>query len=219
MYHEVFDDTLWVPKTQSVDVGGEPRRLWPDEAGLAAGTSAFSWSADGRFGLGQRTHLTLLDPATGDVLDIPSTYPTSWGIVISPRGDALAYTSGHTGEYHNYVQPLPSTGLVRQVSLVGGAEEPRWSRDGRLLYYRSGQRIMVVTVTTEPELSIGTPTVFWVGDFVNVSGRSYDISLDGTRALIIDGGTGTTTTLNVVQGWLAEVEALIQEAEESGGAR
>ena len=52
---------------------------------------------------------------------------------------------------------------------------------------------------------------------MNVGGRSYDISLDGTRALIIDGGTGTTTTLNVVQGWLAEVEALIQEAEESGG--
>ena len=54
---------------------------------------------------------------------------------------------------------------------------------------------------------------------MNVGGRSYDISLDGTRALIIDGGTGTTTTLNVVQGWLAEVEALIQKAEESGGSK
>lgn len=48
-------------------------------------------------------------------------------------------------------------------------------------------------------------------------GRSYDISLDGTRALIIDGGVGTTTALNVVQGWLAEVEVRIQEAEASGG--
>jgi dipeptidyl aminopeptidase/acylaminoacyl peptidase len=213
LYHKILDDTLRAPHVQSVDGGAEPRRIVLDQDGLYA----HSWSVGGRLGLEQSDHLILFDPETEDVVDIPNTYPTSWGIVVSPLGDAVAYTSGHTGEYHNYVQPLPPTGQFEQVSLVGGAEEPRWSRDGRLLYYRSGQRIMVATVTTDPELSIGTPTVFFEGDFVNVGFRSYDISLDGTRALIIDGGFGTTTALNVVQGWLAEVEVRIQEAEASGG--
>ena len=208
LYHEYVGNNLVVPWVWPVEAGGQPRRISQD----TAAHRTFSWSAGGLFALADGTHLTLYDPGTEQRVEIPSTDQTSWGAVVSPAGDALAYTSGHTGEYHNYVQPLPPTGVVRQVSLVGGAEEPRWSRDGRRLYYRSGQRIMVATVATRPELSVGTPAVFFEGDFVNVGGRSYDISIDGSRALVIDGGARTTTTLYVVQDWLAEVERLIEEA-------
>ena len=151
------------------------------------------------------------------LLPIPLTDSTSWGLVISPRGDAVAYTSQHTGAHHTYVQPFPPTGDVQQVSVAGGAEEPRWSPSGDRLFYRNGQRIMVAAVETGPPLSV--EEVFYSGAFVNVSGRSYDISSDGQRALVMDGGVVTTTTLNVVQGWLADVERLIAEAEgaDSGG--
>ncbi len=115
------------------------------------------------------------------------------------------------------MQPLPPTGEIQQASLVGGSEEPRWTADGRRLFYRSGRRLMFVEIQTEPGLAVGVPEVFYEGDFVNVGGRSYEISPDGSRALVMDGGVSTTTTLNVVPGWLVEVERRIAESEAMAG--
>ena len=143
--------------------------------------------------------------------------PTSWGLVISPQSDAVVYTSSMTGEYQNYVEPYPPTGQRIQISITGGAEEPRWSDDGERIYYRSGRRIMVVDVERAPTLSVGPPRVVFEGDFVNVGGRSYDVSPDETRFLVIDDPVVTTTTLQVVQGWTAEIERLISDSGGSGG--
>ena len=75
---------------------------------------------------------------------------------------------------------------------------------------------MVVDVERAPLLSVSSPRVVVEGDFVNVSGRSFDVSPDEARFLVIDDPVVTTTTLKVVQGWTAEVERLIAEA---GGSR
>jgi Tol biopolymer transport system component len=192
--------------------GGEARPLPTAETGAFG----FSWSATGEIGIGGGSGLAMMSIGTGEEVPIPGTDATSWGIIMNPTGELIAYTSEQSGEYHNYVQPYPPTGEIAQVSLMGGAEEPRWSADGSRLYYRSGQRIMYVRVDRGPPLSVGTPQAFWEGDFVNVGGRSYEISTDNQRALVIDGGVGTTTRLRVIQGWLAEVERLIDEAEGSG---
>jgi len=64
---------------------------------------------------------------------------------------------------------------------------------------------MVAEITTEPQLTPGTPIVAFSGDFVNVGGRSYDVASDG-RMLIIDGGKGTTTRLNVVTNFFEELK-------------
>ena len=204
------------PHAQRAD-GGSSRPLL--DALDSGNAYVSSWSAIGLLGVGLGTGVAVVDPESDDVTPIPLTDSTSWGLVISPRGDAVAYTSQHTGAHHTYVQPFPPTGDVQQVSVAGGAEEPRWSPSGDRLFYRNGQRIMVAAVETGPPLSVATPEVFYSGAFVNVSGRSYDISSDGQRALVMDGGVVTTTTLNVVQGWLADVERLIAEAEgaDSGG--
>jgi serine/threonine-protein kinase len=210
----LFHEVVTSDRSSSVTVyaqradGGSGRQLLTDVVG-AEGAS--SWSAGGLLGVRLGDSLAVVD-VSGEVTPIPETDASSWGLVISPKGDAVAYTSQRTGEYHNYVQPFPPTGEVRQVSLAGGAEEPRWSTSGDRLFYRNGQRILVVGVQTDPTLSIGAPEVFYEGDFVNVGGRSYDIPSDEERALVIDGGAAATTMLNVVQGWLAEVERLIEEA-------
>ena len=122
-----------------------------------------------------------------------------------PNGRIIAYTTGVSGEYQIFVEPFPPTGLRRLVSNEGGSEEPVWSRDGTRLFYRNDQRIMVARIATEPELEPSTPTVAFQGDFVNVGGRSYDVTADGTF-LIIDGGDGLTATLNVVPNWLEELK-------------
>jgi hypothetical protein len=132
----------------------------------------------------------------------------AWGGVLSPDGSSIAYTSGASGEYQIYVEPFPALDRRLQVSREGGSEEPVWSRDGTRLYYRSGRRIMVVPITTRPRLTAGNPSVAYLGDFVNVSMRSYDVSSDG-RLLVIDGGDGTTSKLNVVLGFFEELQAKV----------
>ena len=100
-----------------------------------------------------------------------------------------------------------------QVSRVGGAEEPRWSRDGTKIYYRSGLRIMVLDVQLEPEIVLGEPRVFYEGSFVNVGGRSYDISPDGARALVIKGPVDTAHSIRLITNWLDQVERIVGASE------
>jgi serine/threonine-protein kinase len=193
---DAFDPVTYV---QAVDAGTEAQRLFPEKG------SASSWSGDGRFvavRYGGRG-VAVVDLTESQVHQVEP--PPAWGGVLSPDGRFIAYASGESGENQIFVEPFPPTDLRRQVSREGGSEEAVWSRDGTRLYYRSGQRIMVAEITTEPQLTPGTPRVAFSGDFVNVGGRSYDIASDG-RMLIIDGGKGTTTTLNVVTNFFEELQ-------------
>jgi hypothetical protein len=129
----------------------------------------------------------------------------AWGGVLSPDGTKIAYTTGASGEYQIFGEPFPPTGLRRQVSTQGGSEEPRWSRDGTKLYYRNDQRIMVSLIPNAPEPSPGAPSVALEMDFVNIGRRSYEVATDG-RFLIVDGGTGLATRLNVIPNWFEELK-------------
>jgi serine/threonine protein kinase/Tol biopolymer transport system component len=66
---------------------------------------------------------------------------------VSPDGRWLAYSSDETGERQIFIRSFTAaTGQVgaerHQVSLAGG-EHPRWSRDGRELYFVSPQAAMM----------------------------------------------------------------------------
>jgi Tol biopolymer transport system component len=199
------------PYVQSIDAGGVADPLLAPGEGL----EIQSWSSDGQllgangFGSDRQEGIWVIDRTTGERHSISTAGGHPWGTAVSPDGRVVAYTSDETGEYHIFAQPFPPTGLRKQVSRVGGSEEPRWSRDGTRLFYRSGQRIMEVKIRTKQRLSVGAPTVFFQGDFVNVGGRSYDVAPDMRRVLIIEGGASGTNTLKVVQGWFAELQTLV----------
>jgi serine/threonine-protein kinase len=213
-----------VPYILSLD-SGNPGRPLIDDGKVAV--TVYSISANGRFlavkrnpktsGQGGNETLTdqvaVIDLTENREIEIPMVGTGSWGMSVSPEGDAVVYTSPVSGEYQNYLQPVPPTGVRYQVSRVGGAEEPRWSRDGTKIYYRSGQRIMVVDVQLKPEIVLGEPRVFYEGSFVNVGGRSYDISPDGTRALVIKGPEDTARSIRLITNWLDEVERIVSASE------
>ena len=67
---------------------------------------------------------------------------------------------------------------------------------------------MVSTITNNPDPSPGASSVAFEGDFVNVGGRSYEVAADG-RFLVIDGGSGLTTTLNVLPNFFEELSRLV----------
>jgi Tol biopolymer transport system component len=64
---------------------------------------------------------------------------------ISPDGKWLAYDANDTGRSQVYVSALPQAARRIPVSEDGGIE-PRWSRDGRELYYRKDDRIIAATL-------------------------------------------------------------------------
>ena len=61
---------------------------------------------------------------------------------ISPDGRWLAYTSNESGRLEVYVRPYPSGAGRWQVSDTGGGF-PRWAGNGRELFYRVDDGIMV----------------------------------------------------------------------------
>lgn len=208
----------------SLDSGKPGEPLFKEQEGHL---TAYSISANGRF-LGALRYtpqpaptgneapperIVVIDLEEGLEIDIPVVGTGNWGVSVSPQGKAVVYTSSVSGEYQNYLQPVPPTGARYQISRVGGAEEPRWSRDGSKIYYRNGLRIMVVDVQLDPEIVLGEPRVFYEGSFVNVGGRSFDINPDGTRALVIEGPKDTTHSIRMITNWLDEVERIVSASE------
>ena len=55
---------------------------------------------------------------------------------FSPDSTRVAYSSDESGRYEVYVQDYPS-GANRVLVSTGGGFQPRWSRDGRELFFRS----------------------------------------------------------------------------------
>ena len=106
--------------------------------------------------------------------------------MVSPDGNWLAFMGAPDPQPEIYVQPYPGPGPRRQIS-VGGGAFPRWSRDGKELFYDTidQNRMMGVTITSSPTLSVGTPHVVLEGRYrtsINAN-TQYDVSLDGRRFL------------------------------------
>ncbi len=75
--------------------------------------------------------------------------------------------------------------------------------------------MMGVPIETEPTFSHGTPELLFNGNFDLGLGRSYDVSPDGHRFLMVidsvaaDGIGGPAAQIIVVQNWFTELERLV----------
>ena len=139
--------------------GGEADRLLLEHPGDQRATDV---SRDGNYLLyltGSRTAaanvsaLSLRDGRTVVAVGTPAreTFPR-----LSPDGSLLAYQSDTSGRDEIYVQPFLRPGVPRQVSF-GGGQYPKWSADGRTLFFLSDERTLMRAAVT-PE-SIGEPQV------------------------------------------------------------
>jgi protein kinase-like protein/WD40 repeat protein len=142
---------------------------------------------------------------------------------ISPDGRWLAYESNESGQRQIYVRPFPNISTGRWQVTGGGGTRPLWAKNGRELFYMTtdGPEATLMSVPIQPAStwSAGTPTKLFSGRFFFTEtgvgeGRTYDVSPDGRRFLMIkEAGSANqppaSTSLVVVQNWFEELKRLV----------
>ncbi len=132
---------------------------------------------------------------------------------FSPDGRWLAYTTDEPGTFEVFVRPASGTGGQWQIS-EGGGLLPRWSRDGKQLYYRVARQLFVVDVSagagTTAFRSSNPRLVFDDLERARLS-SGYDVSRDGKAILIGEPlrDEELLDTITVLVNWLDEVERLV----------
>jgi len=82
---------------------------------------------------------------------------------LSPDGRWVVYQSDETGRAEVYLRSFPDGGGKHQVSTQGGAA-PRWSRDGRELFFISRHSVLSAKVQTEGTIRAEAPVVLFSAD-------------------------------------------------------
>ena len=129
---------------------------------------------------------------------------------FSPDGRWVAYVSNESGQEEVYVRPYPGPGPKWSISTDGGTE-PVWNPNGRELFYRNGNKMMVVDTVTQPVFSPSKPRLLFTGDYVPAltMNPNYDVSRDGRRFLMVQPGAREHATPNqiiVVLNWQEELK-------------
>ena len=135
------------------------------------------------------------------------TSATEHELKFSPDGGWIAYSSNPLGRFEVYVRSLDGD-VTRQITSEGGSA-PRWSRDGRELFYHSGNGLYVVEVSTNGTVEHGLPRLLFEGPYRwSFNGiASYDVTGDAQRFLMIELGQseGWETQLHFILNWTQEL--------------
>ena len=174
----------------------------------------WDWSADGRFILYEEIDPTTKRdlwalPLTGDRKPrrLLSTPADEFGGAFSPDGRWVAYASNESGFVQVYVQGFPEPRGKWQISTGPTGTFPRWSRDGKELFYDGGGELMAVDVsgTIGGEFRPGPPREVFAG-LRGLGGHNFDVSADGRRFLVITEGLETSSApIVVVLNWMSGI--------------
>jgi serine/threonine-protein kinase len=179
--------------TNQVGVVHGPGSFSPDGEWLVYSELSTLWRVRVR---GDRTPQRLLDRANNGQ--------------ISPDGRWLAYESRVSGRYEVYAQPFPGPGPRTSISIDGG-RDPRWSRDGKELFFTQDERMMAVSIGSGSTFSVGTPRELYHGRFRPSPNAltAWDVTADGRRFIRVQQvlPDRPVTRVDVVLNWFAELRS------------
>ena len=179
-----------------------------------------SWTPDGKSIIFQRSShtqtgwdvmlLSLDDRKLQPLLNSPANELRG---ELSPDGHWLAYVSTEEGLPGVFVRPFQDPQPKRRISPAGiFAADPLWSPDGRELFYRDSyaKKFMVVDVETAGEFATGTPRVLFDDHYMEhiAYGRTYDITPDGQRFVMVKDMSPPPRRIAVVLNWFEELKRL-----------
>ena len=158
---------------------------------------------DGSIVITGRQKIELFSPASGQRKELlAEARGDEEHVHVSPDGRWVTWQSFESGHAQVYVATFPAFGARRQVSAAGGCQ-PRWSRDGRELFYLTlGGKLMSAEFRAggvTPEVS--SPRMLFELPLVVVPAREqYDVSADGQRFLVAV-ERERSATIDVVLNW------------------
>ncbi len=178
-------------------------QVWlPDGSGLIVRTTT---PAAGHGDLLATTRLT--DSIASPIL---ATNRAEYSPAISPDGRWLAYSSDLTGRFEVYVAPRAAPQSTRILVSSGGGSSPRWSADGRSLFYINLEsRLFEARMEVSPTLRVGgVRALFDVKSFVqtSLSRRNYDVAPDGRFLFVRRVGNSEAGAMVVVEHFVDEVQ-------------
>ncbi len=220
-------DDLW---RKAADGSGEAVQLTKEDVQIFVS----DWSADGRYVLALRggaadaaagwaggADIGYLDLKAEEIKLVPflATRFQESEAAFSPNGRWVAYQSNESGRTEVYVRPFPAAGGRWQVSDEGGAYA-RWAANGRELYYRTDEGIMVVSITDDGSFTASRPRLLTAGNFlggstgVAVAGSTfadYDVAPDGRFVMFPSSGDEAPNIqlARVVVNWFDELRRLV----------
>jgi Tol biopolymer transport system component len=146
--------------------------------------------------------VSLRNPSTMTALLQTRAYES--GARLSPDGRWMTYVSNETGRNEVYLTPFPGPGERQQVSTAGGTQA-LWNPNGKEIFYRIDDKMMVVDVTTSPTMKLSSPRQLFEARYAYGAGitiPNFDISRDGQRFIMVKPEPGAGR-LNVVLNWFA----------------
>jgi Tol biopolymer transport system component len=183
-----------------------------------------SCSRDGRFLLYQMLHPTTLTrslwvlPLEGDKKPVPfalTPFNNTEG-QFSPDGRVVAYVSDESGRDEIYVRTfsLDSSGVAsdddgKWIISTGGGAEPRWSADGKTLYYIApDEHLMSVQITANQPFRTGMPKALFQtpGVLAGPYRQSWSVTPDGKRFLFAASTERRAAQFTVVLNWPAALK-------------
>lgn len=156
---------------------------------------------------------------SGDLLALPLTgtdrkpiivaaTPASENLgAISPDSRWVAYQTTESGRSEVVVQGFPRAAGKWQVSTTGGAM-PRWSADGKELYFVSGRMLMASAVRAAGDsfASAAPVRLFAFTSEGTPMRQRYAVSRDGRFLLFRPKDSSETAPITIVLNWKPKAE-------------
>jgi len=174
------------------------------------------WSPDGKYltyilGTGEKMLSLWAVPVAGDaqpvaVVQPPSQRSNIYGYRISPDGRLVAYISDESGQNELYITTFPEGKGKWKVS-SGGASYPRWSGNGKEVFFNNlNDDFFSCPLTFKgSEIEVGTPQRLFHASMPGI-GVPYDVSVDGQRVLVNLAEEEGVAPLFLVVNWPAELK-------------
>lgn len=223
----------WSPDGRRLAFSGSSGMLWmpadgslPPEAVIEgpalSGTTAVSWTRDGKYLLIDGIAPTARHETREDVYAVPTESPRTMEMVastpsndqagtVSPDGKWLAYVSDESESQKVYVRPFRQPGGRFLIS-TGSGEEPLWVGASSLLYVDPDVQALIradLTLGASVEV-VRRETVRDVRSYTMGSPGwwNYDVSRDGRDLLLVKPAraAGNANPIVVVN-WAEEVRA------------
>ena len=206
--------------SRPADGTGEPELL----AGTDLQECPNDWSPDGKYllyrvdDLENGMDLWYLkgkeDSSGFDSVPFLQTSFNEYAAMFSAQGRFVAYVSNQSGQDQVYVRPFPEGEGQWQVSTQGGVQ-PRWSRDGKELFYVEADTLMAVEVSTRPSFTTAATTrLFRHPNLRAAAEHDYDVSPDGQRFVLVEtveSEEAKAPSIHVVENWFAEFRGREQD--------